>query len=138
MTVETATNEARDVALSQATELEFIEQFAGASDWEDVDVSEELVHDYGLDTSEDVSDVFTNWFDSGVLDIRATYSFNPKSLVEVEVMTACGGPTVWVSYNGNQDGTLIVKASWGSDRWETHATAPSVAAYLWELVESYE
>ena len=136
MTAETATNEARDVALSRAEELEFLHQFSGASDWEEVD--EGFISDYGLDTSEDVSCMILNWLNNDVLEIRATYSINPKSLAEVEVMTACGGPTVWVSYNGNQDGTLIVKASWGSDRWETHATAPSVAAYLWELVESYD
>jgi hypothetical protein len=134
MTTETKTNEARDVALSQATELEFLHQFSGASDWEEVDEGFAM----NFDTSEDVSDMIGQWLNSDVLDIRATYSLNPKSLIEVEVMTAFGGPTVWVSYNGNQDGTLMVKAYWGGDRWETHATAPNVAAYLWECVEECE
>ena len=136
MTVETATNEARDVALSQATDLEFLDQFSRASDWEEVD--EGFIYAHGLDTSEDVSYMILNWLNYDVLDIRATYSLNPKSLVEVEVMTACGGPTVWISYNGNESGTLIVKAYWGGDKWETHATAPNVAAYLWECVEECE
>lgn len=134
MTAETVTNEARDVALEQVTELEFLDQFSRASDWEEVDEGFAM----NFDTSEDVSSMISQWLSSDVLDIRATYSLNPKDLVEVEVMTACGGPTVWVSYNGNQDGTLSVRAFWGSDQWQTYATAPSVADYLWDCVESYE
>jgi hypothetical protein len=111
MTVETATNEARDVALGQVEELEKLN---------------------------DTPDTIADWLSESVYDIRATYSLSPKSLVEVEAMTAGGGPTVWVSYNGNESGTMTVKASWGADKWETHATAPSVADYLWEIVEAYE
>jgi hypothetical protein len=122
MTAETATNEARDVALGEVESLEGLEQ---------------KVLD-GVLVGYDPSETLHEWLNSDVLDIRATYSLNPKSLVGVEVMTAFGGPTVWVSYNGNQGGTLMVKAYWGGDRWETHATAPSVADYLWEIVEAYE
>jgi len=138
MTAQTAeqVNEARDIALSQVNELEFLEQYSQASDWEEVD--EGFIWLHGLDTDEDVSDMISKWFDGNAYDIRATYSLNPKSLVEVEVMTAGGGPTVWVSYNGNEHGTMTVKAIWGADRWESWATAPHVAAYLWELVEAYE
>lgn len=113
MTAQTAeqVNEARDIALAEVEELE---QLNEEPDW----------------IGERLSEM--------VYDIRATYSLNPKSLVEVEVMTAGGGPTVLVSYNGNESGTLIVKASWGADRWESWATAPHVAAYLWELAEAYD
>ena len=129
-------NEARDVALSQSSELEFLEQFSRATSWEEVD--EGFIFLHGLDTDEDVSDMLGEWFNSNAYDIRGTYSFNPKSLVEVEMLTAGGGPTIWVSYNGNEDGTMTIKATWGADKWETWATAPNVAAYLWELVEAYE
>ena len=100
-------NEAREQALAQVRELEELE-------------ADENLHE---------------WFHEHVYDMRGTYSMPARILVECEVMTAGGGPTVWVSYNGNDTGTLIVTATWGADKWETWATAPNVAAYMWELVE---
>jgi hypothetical protein len=69
--------------------------------------------------------------------MRVTFDLGTAMLDDVQVMTAGGGPTVWLTYNGNAEGYITIEAAWGEDRWQSWATAPSVADYMLEVAEGY-
>ena len=130
-------NEARDYALSQVARLEDLEKFSHANEWSEVEQG--FIDDMGIDV-DDITplELIGKWFSYNVYDIRVSWSLTTFGLEKIEVMTAGFGPTIWVSYNGNADGVLVVNASWDPDKWESWANAPTIASYLWELAEGYK
>jgi hypothetical protein len=98
---------------------------------EEVEELEEGRTDDGLTVG--AWDAISEWAQSCVLDLEWTTSSNARTITEVILTRTIGGPGCWITANG--DGTVTVRAAWGSDRGRRTVGAPSLDAWAWEMAE---
>ena len=78
----------------------------------------------------DVWDAVHAWAETCALDVEYTLSVAGGGATAVEITRTIGGPGCWIACNG--DGTVTVRAAWGSGEWRRTVDAEHVDTWAWE------
>jgi len=78
----------------------------------------------------DVWEAVHAWADTCALDVEYTLSVAGGGATAVEITRTIGGPGCWIACTG--DGTVTVRAVWGTGEWRRTVDAEHVDAWAWE------